>query len=153
MDLSDNELSDLSEEFVFEPPENLTNLYLSGNHFSQLPVSKILAMPNLKVLDLKNNELGSFDESYMKIVRNKTLVRYGGNPLHCDCYARPVRRWLETLTEIPDEWMDLTCASPDYVANKRLVDVAEDLMTCGEREIQDNPQLEITPDIKFRNIE
>ncbi|KAG8035697.1 hypothetical protein G9C98_001125 [Cotesia typhae] len=153
LDLSDNELSDLSEEFVFEPPENLTNLYLSGNHFSQLPVSKILAMPNLKVLDLKNNKLGSFDESYMKIVRNKTSVRYGGNPLHCDCYAQPVRRWLETLTEIPDEWMDLTCASPYYVVNKRLVDVAEDLMTCGEREIQDNPQLKITPDIKFRNIE
>ncbi|CAG5092043.1 Similar to atk: Protein artichoke (Drosophila melanogaster) [Cotesia congregata] len=152
LDLSDNELSDLSEEFVFEPPENLTNLYLSGNHFSQLPVSKILAMPNLKVLDLKNNELGSFDESYMKIVRNKTSVRYGGNPLHCDCYARPVRRWLETLTEIPDEWMDLTCASPDYVANKRLVDVAEDLMTSGNKPLLEKDLVYKERSFKIKNL-
>ncbi|XP_057320935.1 protein artichoke [Microplitis mediator] len=153
LDLSHNDLNDLSEEYVFEPPENLSSLYLSNNHFSHLPMDKILKMPNLKLLDLKNNELGNFGSDFMKIVKNNTDLRFAGNPLHCDCYARPLRRWLETLTEIPTKWLDLTCASPDYVANKPLVDVAEELMTCGEREILDNTELEITPDIKFRNIE
>lgn len=76
-----------------------------------------------------------------------------GNPVNCDCYVRPVRRWLATLTETPPEWSGLVCASPAYIAGKPLAKVSEDLMGCSEREIQDNEKFAITPDLKFRTIE
>lgn len=78
LDLSYNDLSDLSERDVFVPPENLTSLYLSNNHFSHLPMNKILPMRNLKVLDLENNDFGTFDEKLMKVIENGTVLRYGG---------------------------------------------------------------------------
>lgn len=150
--MSYNELGEI-ESAIFDPPENLTNLYLSHNQLVQLPMDKILPMAKLQILDIEDNEFGGFDESMMKIIKNQTILLYAGNPLNCDCYVRPLRRWLTSLTETPEEWTRLTCASPDYLAGKRLPKVSEELMTCGEREIQDNPAFEITPDLKFRNIE
>ncbi|KAK0094348.1 hypothetical protein PV326_011160 [Microctonus aethiopoides] len=153
LDLSYNDLSDIAEDKIFEPPENLTNLYLSHNHFTHLPMKKIISMPALQILDIEHNQFGSFDENFMKIINNGTVLRFSNNPINCDCYIRPVKRWLSTLTEIPNEWKNFTCASPNYVAGKSLSKVSEELMTCHMREIQFHPEFDITPDIKFRSID
>lgn len=78
LDLSYNEINDLSEPDIFEPPTNLTNLYLSHNRLTHLPLNKILPLPNLKILDLESNSIGVFDEAFMKIISNGTKVRYRG---------------------------------------------------------------------------
>lgn len=78
LDLSYNEINDLSEPDIFEPPTNLTNLYLSHNRLTHLPFNKILPLPNLKILDLESNSIGVFDETFMKIINNGTKVRYHG---------------------------------------------------------------------------
>ena len=78
LDLSYNEINDLSEPDIFEPPTNLTNLYLSHNRLTHLPFNKILPLPNLKILDLESNTIGVFDETLMKIINNGTKVRYHG---------------------------------------------------------------------------
>lgn len=77
--MSYNDISDISDRDVFLPPLNLSNLYLSNNRLSHAPLDKILPLPNLRVLDLKDNEIGVFDEKYMKIVQNSTVLRYSGN--------------------------------------------------------------------------
>lgn len=79
LDLSHNDINDISDRDVFLPPLNLTNLHLSNNHLSHVPLDKILSLPNLKVLNLEENEIGVFDEKFMKIIQNGTMLRYSGN--------------------------------------------------------------------------
>ncbi|XP_011301731.1 chaoptin [Fopius arisanus] len=153
LDLSHNDLTDIFEKDVFTPPENLTNLYLGNNHFTSLPVKKFLPMDKLKLLDVQTNDLSDFDLDFMMLITNNTEVRYEGNPLKCDCHARPIKRWIATLTEVPSHWRNVVCASPDYIAGKALQNVTEELMVCEENEIAENTDLEITPDVKFRHIE
>lgn len=79
LDLSYNDLNDISDRDIFTLPLNLTNLHLSNNHLSHVPLDKILPLPNLKVLDVEDNEIGVFDERFMKIIQNSTVFRYSGN--------------------------------------------------------------------------
>ncbi|KAK2589000.1 hypothetical protein KPH14_001849 [Odynerus spinipes] len=153
LDLSYNDISDISEPSVFEPPSNLSYIYLNHNHLTHVPMNKIVPMPNLVLLDLEENEIGVFDESFMKIMKNGTRFRYFDNPLHCDCHVRPLKRWLATFSEIPQEWSNVTCESPSFLSKKLLSEISEDLMACDTREIFENEQLDITPDIKYREIE
>lgn len=153
LDLSSNDLEDLSEKDVFNPPKNLTTLHLSHNRFSFLPLNKIVPLPKLKTLDLKYNNFADFNANLMKIIENGTEIQYTGNPLHCDCYIRPLKRWLASLLEVPEAWKDVRCASPKYISEKPISDVTEDLMSCTERELNENPIYDITPDIKFRSLE
>lgn len=81
LDLSHNDISDLSDRDVFLPPLNLSNLYLSNNHLDHVPLNKILPLAYLKVLDLEENEINVFDEKFMKIIQNGTVLRYSGNSL------------------------------------------------------------------------
>lgn len=78
LDLSFNDLEDLSEENVFLPPANLSRLYLSHNRFSQLPMAKVEAMPNLRLLDLEHNNFASFDYKLMSVISNDTELRFAG---------------------------------------------------------------------------
>lgn len=80
-------------------------------------------------------------------------VIFVGNLLHCDCHVRPLKRWLNTFSEMPTEWSNVTCKSPSYVSEKLLSEITEDLMGCNTGEIYENDQLDITPDVKYRNIE
>ncbi|XP_076240875.1 insulin like growth factor binding protein acid labile subunit convoluted [Calliopsis andreniformis] len=153
LDLSYNDISDLSEPDIFDLPINLTNLYLNHNHLTHIPLHKILPLPHLKVLDVESNEIGVFNDMYMKLIQNGTRVQYSGNPLHCDCYVRPLKRWLSTYTELPKEWSNVTCATPNFLENKPLSEVTEDLMGCGERDVKEYPEFDITPDVKYRTIE
>lgn len=82
LDLSYNDISDISDQDVFLPSLNLTNLHLSNNHLSYVPLDKILPLPNLKILDLEENEIGVFDERFMKIIKNGTMLRYFGKRLN-----------------------------------------------------------------------
>lgn len=152
LDLSHNELSDMSETDVFKSPKNLSEMYLQNNNLASLPLDRIIPMENLRVLDLRDNDFGGFNTNLLKIINNGTDLRYAGNPLNCDCHVRPLRRWLSTLTEIPVTWSSLKCSSPYFVANKSLSEITEDLMVCGERETQDDPNFDITPDVKYRSI-
>ena len=64
-----------------------------------------------------------------------------------------MKRWLNTLTQIPDEWSRVTCASPSFIQDDYISKVTEDLMTCGEKEIVEDSNLDITPDVKYRDLE
>ena len=78
LDLSYNELSDLSDLDVFNPPNNLTTFILKNNRFSHLPFEKIVPMPNLKLLDVENNQFAGFNKNLITIINNGTELRYAG---------------------------------------------------------------------------
>lgn len=78
LDLSYNEINDLSEPDIFDPPKNLTNLYLSHNRLTHVPLNKILPLAKLKILDVKSNSIGVFNDMFMKIIENSTKVQYNG---------------------------------------------------------------------------
>lgn len=61
------------------PPLNISNLHLSDNHLSHISLEKIIPLTNLKILDLARNEIGVFDERFMKIIQNGTVLKYSGN--------------------------------------------------------------------------
>ncbi|XP_043466037.1 toll-like receptor 3 [Leptopilina heterotoma] len=153
LDLSFNDINDISEPEIFKPPLNLTNLILNNNQFDHLPFEKIVAMPNLKLLDIEKNQFSSFNRNLMTIIKNDTQVRYIGNPLYCDCHVRPLKRWLNTFTEIPQEWEEMICSGPGFIENHFLSEITEDLMTCGEKDISEDSKLDITPDIEYRELE
>lgn len=88
LDLSFNDINDISEPDVYKPPINLTNLIMKNNHFTHLPFEKIVAMPNLKLLDIENNQFTSFNKHLMTIIKNNTEVRYNGNNLTCFIFIK-----------------------------------------------------------------
>ncbi|EDW53445.1 GM12844 [Drosophila sechellia] len=56
------------------------------------------------------------------------LQGLASNPIVCDCNARALRRWL------PSSGMpDVTCASPAYLLNRKLIEVGDDELTCDAR--------------------
>jgi Leucine-rich repeat (LRR) protein len=79
LDLSYNDLSDLSGKDVFSLPNNLTNLIISHNHLNHLPWNYLLQLRNLLLLDLEYNDFSNFDEALMNILRNGTILKYIGN--------------------------------------------------------------------------
>ena len=79
IDLSYNELTDLSEPDVFTPPKNLTNLILNHNRMNFLPWDRLVPLENFKHLDLEYNDFTSFDDKLMTILKNGTEIKYAGN--------------------------------------------------------------------------
>jgi hypothetical protein len=67
--------------------------------------------------------------------------------------VRPLRRWFDTFIEIPLDWMNLQCMSPSYVAHMHLSDVSEVLMSCNDNDILKDPKYDVSPDVKYRDLE
>lgn len=59
-----------------------------------------------------------------------TLTGLENNPIHCDCQARALRRWL------PSSLMtDLKCITPEDLHGRLLVEVGDDELTCNPRKV------------------
>lgn len=86
----------------------------------------------------------------MTSVRIVFLKYFLGNPVICDCHLRPVKRWLDSLlpSSVSSSWKQLQCAFPSNLANMTLVELSEEDLACSEEMI--DPELQLTPDIKFR---
>ncbi|XP_069692523.1 chaoptin-like isoform X1 [Periplaneta americana] len=149
LDLSHNELTQLPAS-VFRPPRNLSALYLQHNLLGALPLEQ-LAKARLRVLDVRDNRLPRWHHALMPLVENGTRVRYGGNPVTCDCEGRPLHQWLASQVAPDPEWGALICSAPPFLQGQALASVPEDRLTCDKA--QRSPQFEINPDVKFREIQ
>lgn len=57
-------------------PENITELYLQNNSLSNLPLQEITKAKNLKILDVRNNDLTNFDVNLVKKIKDENLEVY-----------------------------------------------------------------------------
>nr|CAD7204517.1 unnamed protein product [Timema douglasi] len=153
LDISHNDLTDFPPK-IFGPPPKLTTLYMSHNKLTKLPVEELLSLKTqLKLLDVRENNLNQFSYQLMPLVENGTVIQYSDNPLECDCLVRPLRRWFSVQIAPEESWEKIECSGPEFLAGKSAVHVPEEHMTCANRgSTKGDSEFAISPDIKFRDV-
>ncbi|KAJ8707261.1 hypothetical protein PYW08_011395 [Mythimna loreyi] len=174
LDLSHNNLKDLisrTSEIKFSFPENITELHLRNNSLQTLPIDNIMSAKQLKLLDVRQNELTSFEPKLVRKVRHEGLeVLFQGNSLKCDCFTRPLKHYLNhmrpSLLQSDEKYQNLTCAEPITLQNENILTVDEDRLLCSGNTEVDTMILEHSntdgesafdfvsePDLAFRDIQ
>lgn len=110
------------------------SIKLVNTSLSVLPPALLFPVPrssNVR-LDVAGSKLTVLSPQFLTALddRRNSLTLHGldSNPIHCDCNARALRRWL------PGSHMaNLRCATPDYLAGKLLTEVGDDELTCDTR--------------------
>lgn len=107
---------------------------LMNTSLSVLPPALLFPVPRSSNVDLdvSGSKLTVLSPQFLSALedRRNSLSLHGldTNPIHCDCNARALRRWL------PGSHMSsLRCATPDYLAGKLLTEVGDDELTCDSR--------------------
>lgn len=107
---------------------------LMNTSLTSLPPALLFPVPRSSNLDLdiSGSKLTVLSPQFLSALedRRNSLALHGldTNPIHCDCNARALRRWL------PGSHMsNLRCASPDYLVGKLLTEVGDDELTCDAR--------------------
>lgn len=79
LDLSYNDLDDMNpDKNPFQLPENLTELYLSGNRLERLPNEAIHNLTQLNILDISHNKMEIFNYTLLdKISHGLSLLING----------------------------------------------------------------------------
>lgn len=79
LDLSYNDLDDLNpEKHPITFPENLTELYLSGNRLVELPDDKIANLTKLNVLDISHNRMEVFNYTLLNKIKHGLSLLING---------------------------------------------------------------------------
>ncbi|KAJ8918710.1 hypothetical protein NQ315_015030 [Exocentrus adspersus] len=93
LDLSNCNLTFLPPE-AFYHTRNITNLILSGNHFTSPNDLKFLELlPMLEILDLRYNNLTTFSPKELTLNPNVEKLKLIGNPWRCDCSVANLWDW------------------------------------------------------------
>ncbi|XP_046683240.1 chaoptin isoform X2 [Homalodisca vitripennis] len=151
LDLSNNLIDDLTAQNVFVLPSQLTYLSLAYNSLHAFPLNSILKTHTLKHLDLRYNQLEQFYNELLPMIRNGTHIYYNGNPTSCDCTLRPVRRWALSLLTPDPAWAEFQCQDSEFT-NTSIIDIPEKFLACNNTEEDENEDLQLTPDVKFRHV-
>lgn len=79
LDLSYNKLEDLSSDNeTFRLSQNITEIYLSHNFLSTLPLGHLINTTHVNVLDIRFNQFDNFPNALTKMVYNNTKVHFEG---------------------------------------------------------------------------
>lgn len=157
LDLSNNKLTNLNDpDAEFNLPENITHLYLQNNEIHRINYEKIVKLTNLQEINLENNHLIHLNKSLIDEIRKGVSVKFQGNPLMCNCEVRALKHFILEQTKPPEQYANLECKEPKYIANIKLIDVRDQQLLCTDIEkttIKDfNHNYEELPDIRFRDI-
>ncbi|XP_060808775.1 toll-like receptor 7 [Amyelois transitella] len=167
LDLSDNNLKDLvSRTSVgnFQLPDNLTELYLRNNELEKLPVDEMVKS-KIRILDVRNNKLTSFDPRFVRRISGDGMVVYfEGNYLQCDCLTRPLKHYINQLSLTALEkslYKNITCTEPTILEGESILSIDEERLLCASNTELGN-QLELygntedfvsKPDLAFRDVQ
>lgn len=112
------------------------DLYIKLKNTSLTTIQPALLFPvprssNLH-LDLSGSMISVLSPQLLTALEDRrntvTLTGLETNPIHCDCQARALRRWL------PSSLMtDLKCITPEDLHGRLLVEVGDDELTCNPR--------------------
>lgn len=150
LDVSHNELVKLEGD-VFNMPENFTELIAHNNRIWNVSYDKLLKLKHLTKLDLRGNEIRTFDSELVgKMKSSKLDVLFEGNPLHCDCYTRPLYNYMRLLPSVPEEYQNIRCSEPPTVSGTSLYNVSDELLVCVPA--SDKEIYQLLPDLRFREV-
>ncbi|XP_006143412.1 trophoblast glycoprotein [Tupaia chinensis] len=133
----------------------LRRLELASSHLLYLPRDVLAYLPGLRHLDLSNNSLVSLtyvsfrnlthleslhlEDNALKVLHNGTLAELQGlahvrvfldnNPWVCDCQMVDMVAWLKE-TEIVQGKARLTCAFPEKMRNRVLLELSSSDLDC-----------------------
>ncbi|XP_062326182.1 leucine-rich repeat and immunoglobulin-like domain-containing nogo receptor-interacting protein 2b [Osmerus eperlanus] len=119
----------------------LQELYLRGAQLAYIDPMAFLGLSALRVLDMSQNQLDSFEKSVLGSPENLRMLNLGSNPLVCDC------RLLWLLNEQKPPLLQLggvqpECSAPEHLRGKPLRDLKEPLIsqyvTCTKPRIGPN---------------
>jgi hypothetical protein len=86
-----------------------------------------------------------------------TLI-FAGNPLNCDCFVRPLKRYLDGELFVGALYKSIKCAGPPYLSGQTLFELPDDRLNCPtnvntSRIMETQPgEYDITPDLRFREL-
>ncbi|XP_042340500.1 LOW QUALITY PROTEIN: toll-like receptor 2 [Plectropomus leopardus] len=125
LDLSDNDLT----VFNIELP-SLTELYISGNKISHLPVGGLY--PSLAFLSIQNNDLHMFSRKSLNDYNNLKRLEAGAKTYVCSCdfVALMTSDWRNYQVSVVDEFKLYICDSPDTAKGESAVDASLSVFEC-----------------------
>ncbi|XP_067618884.1 chaoptin [Eurosta solidaginis] len=107
---------------------------LQNTSLTALPPALLFPVPRSShlTLDITGSKVSVLLPQFLSALEDRRsslqLKGLATNPIHCDCNARALRRWL------PNSHMtDVECHSPAFVAGKKLIEVGDDELTCDPR--------------------
>ncbi|GJQ76084.1 hypothetical protein Trydic_g1836 [Trypoxylus dichotomus] len=158
LDMSNNKIESLDEEYVFKLPENVSELYFSDNVLKDLPWDEFKNVSDLKVLDLRYNNFESIGGPLNEMIVKDVDVYLEGNPISCDCFVRPFKRYLSGQLKIKEIYKTVKCTNPSHLHNRAIPSISEDRLNCPTnvnttRLMRSQPgDYDITPDLAFREF-
>ena len=127
--LANNALEHISEG-TFANLTSLTHLILSNNKISNIPGKVFNGSRSLDKLRLDNNEISFLPEMVFSGLKRSIDVSLSGNPLHCNCELRWLKKWLASrITYIHSR---ATCFRPAHLKEKPIADVEIEQFICVE---------------------
>lgn len=93
--------------------------------------------------------------SFVSKLQSTLKIVSTGNPLDCTCEIRPIKHFLQTLTEPPLEFANLECFTPVHISGQLLTQVPDDQLHCVTGVNATGPvgeDYDILPDLRFREI-
>ncbi|XP_010795647.1 LOW QUALITY PROTEIN: slit homolog 2 protein-like [Notothenia coriiceps] len=117
-------------------PKETTELYLDGNHFTQVPV-ELSDYKHLTLIDLSNNQISTLsNHSLSNMSELLTLFSsvslpgraLGANPLYCDCHMQWLSDWVKSGYKEPGI---ARCTGPGDMTDKLLLTTPSKKFTCS----------------------
>uniref|UniRef100_A0A665WG84 Slit homolog 2 (Drosophila) n=1 Tax=Echeneis naucrates TaxID=173247 RepID=A0A665WG84_ECHNA len=135
-------------------PKETTELYLDGNHFTQVPVelsnykhltliistfgsiyNRLRCIPvrafdglrSLRLLSLHGNDISLIPEGAFKDLSSLSHLALGANPLYCDCHMQWLSDWVKSGYKEPGI---ARCAGPGDMTDKLLLTTPSKKFTC-----------------------
>ncbi|EDW72313.2 uncharacterized protein Dwil_GK20783 [Drosophila willistoni] len=156
LDISHNELANLmSEEHIFDLPQNLSRLDLSYNKIYHIPFGNLVKIKSLTHVDLRNNSLEDIPIILVGSMRNGSEVLMSENPLHCGCNVRPLKHYILQQTIPSEDLQNVQCQTPKVVKEKYIWQLEDEYLHCteDEQEMYSGKDYEQLTDVRFRAVQ
>lgn len=107
-------------------------LNLRENSIKAIHKNTFASMVDLSVLDLSGNNItiiqdGAFDRQTLPKLHNLYI---DSTHLICDCHLSWFHDWLNSVSGDRSNGIDVRCADPPSMRNKRLIQLHKDNLTC-----------------------
>lgn len=110
------------------------NIKLRNTSLTSLPPAILVPIPRSSQLnlDISGSMINVLTPQLLSALDDRrnsvTLHGLSTNPIHCDCNARALRRWLPGT-----RMTDLICVTPDALHGRLLIEVGDDELTCDPK--------------------